>query len=197
MAESKRRSCGWVLCVVFVGTAFQTSAQSSPTGNLEDPEKKAQEQKTRRKVYTNDDLIQLRDKQKEASSLSSNPENSDPSREKTGGKGMTKDMSLSGYRDLNGHDREYWRKKIKPLRTELDNLNSQIGALRQKQSENGSTAGIRVTRSGRLRASSKDNQQELARRLGDLERKRKLALKSIQDLEEEARKAQALPEWLR
>ena len=197
MTRLRRGACGWMLLAVLLDAGLGIPARSSQTGKPEDPEKKAEGQQNRKKVYTNEDLIQLRDKRKEGASPSSTLEVPSASPEKTWRNGPQKDMSLSGYRDLNGHDREYWRKKVKPLRTQLDGLSSQIAALRQKQSEVGNVGGVRVSKNGRLRAASKDNQQNLSRRLGELERKQNLALKSIQDLEEEARKAQALPEWLR
>ena len=56
---------------------------------------------------------------------------------------------------------------------------------------------MKVSRSGKLHASSSDTKAQVAKRIDDLKQKRAGVLKSKQDLEEEARKAQALPEWLR
>jgi prefoldin subunit 5 len=104
---------------------------------------------------------------------------------------------LDSYRDANGHDRTYWQKKIKPLRSRLDELDSQIQSVQRRQAETNVTTGLKVSRKGTLRASSHDSAQALAKKMDDLTRKRSLVVKSIQEVEEEARKAQALPEWLR
>jgi len=180
--------------VLVVGLGYST--QSVQNSNSGEPEKKTGGQQKRTRVYTNEDLSQIREKQKGEESPNSTVTPS-LSNSKARGKDREKDLSLSGYRDLNGHDREYWRKKIKPLRSQLDSLNSEIGAVKQKLADLGTTDGVHVSRDGHLRAPSKGSQQDLSRKLADLERKRGVTTRSIQDLEEEAHKAQALPEWLR
>jgi hypothetical protein len=185
-----------LLACVSLNAGLGAPAQSSQTGKVEDRKSKTEGQENR-KIYTNEDLIQLRDKQQKGLSPSLSSGSASPSSETTKPKKVDDKMSLSAYRDLNGHDRDYWRKKVTPLRSQVDSLNSQIHSLKEKQSKVGPAGGLRVSKSGRLHTSSKDNRQELSERLAELERKRGLVLKSIQDLEDEARKAQALPEWLR
>jgi hypothetical protein len=185
-----------LLACVFLGAGLGVPVQSPQSGKTEHRNGKTEGQESK-KVYTNEDLIRLREKQQKGSSPSLALENAKPSSGASQPNKAGDKTSLSAYRDLNGHDRDYWRKKATPLWSQLDNLNSQIDSLKKRQSEAGPASSLRVSRSGALRTSSKDNQQELSRRLAELERKRGLILKSIQDLEDEARKAQALPEWLR
>jgi len=197
MVELRQGGCIGFLLAVLLEAGLTCPAPASQGTAPEDPQRKTEGQENKKRVYTNEDLIQLRDKNKEEDSSSSTAVSSSPSLEKDKGKASQKGTSLSGYRDLNGHDREYWRKKIKPLRSQLDSLNSEIGAVKQKLADLGTTDGVRVSRDGHLRAPSKGSQQDLSRKLADLERKRGVTTRSIQDLEEEAHKAQALPEWLR
>jgi hypothetical protein len=197
MTELRQGTCIGLLLAVFWDVGLSYPAQSSQSARPEEPGRKTEGQGNRKKVYTNEDLIQLRDKHKEEESSSSTPVTPSHSILEAKGKGTEKGMSLSGYRDVNGHDREYWRKKIKPQRAQLESLNSEISSVQQRQANVGTAGGIRVSREGHLKTTSKDSQQDLSRKLADLERKRGVIARSIQDLEEEARKAQALPEWLR
>jgi hypothetical protein len=48
-----------------------------------------------------------------------------------------------------------------------------------------------------MRASSSDTRVQLDKRIDDLSREKNEVVRSLQDMEEEARKAGALPEWLR
>ena len=175
---------------VISGQPFRTEGSS-------DKEKETKSERNEKKVYTNEDLIRLREKSKGGTSLQSIPDQTRQSKEQEKRKSEKPGSILSVYRDLDGHDRTYWRKKIAPLRSQLDSLNLQIDSLHQEQSEVESTQGIRVSRDGHLKTTSKNNSADLSRRTTDLENKKRLVLKSIQDLEEDARKAQALPEWLR
>ncbi len=191
-----------VLCFLFLASmpmegVLVISGQSSQAEGSIDKEKEAKRERNEKKVYTNEDLIRLREKSKGGTSLQSIPDQTRQSKEQEKRKSEKPGSILSIYRDLDGHDRAYWRKKITPLRSQLDSLNLQIDSLHQEQSEVESTKGIRVSRDGHLKTTSKNNSADLSRRTADLENKKRLVLKSIQDLEEEARKAQALPEWLR
>ncbi len=197
MAELRQGACIGLLLAVVLDVGLSYPAQSSQSSGPGEPERKAQGQEKRKRVYTNEDLILLRDKHNEEESPSSTPATPNPSISKAKDKGTEKGISLSNYRDLNGHDREYWRKKIKPLRAQFESLNSEISSVQQRQANVGTAGSIRVSRDGHLKTTSKDSQQDLSRKLADLERKRSVIARSIQDLEEEARKAQALPEWLR
>jgi len=86
---------------------------------------------------------------------------------------------------------------MRPLSNQLETLDSQITAQQAKYDRLSAASGVKLSRSGKLRASSSDTRDQVAKRIEDLKQKRAEVLKSKQDLEEEARKAQALPEWLR
>ncbi len=147
----------------------------------ETPKRKA------KKVYTNEDLKSLKD----TTRVNQPPATNTPQGAGSHGTG------IEGYRDTGGHDREYWQKRMRPLNNQLETLDSQIAAQQTQYDRLNAASGIKVSRSGKLHASSSDTRAQVAKRIDDLKRKRAEVLKSKQDLEEEARKAQALPEWLR
>jgi hypothetical protein len=140
-----------------------------------------------RKVYTNEDLKGLKDTTRvnQPPATTASP----------GAKGRA--AGIEGYRDTAGHDREYWQKRIRPLNNQLETLDSQIAAQQAKYDRLNAASGVKLSSSGKLRASSTDTRAQVAKRMDDLKQKRAGVAKSKQDLEEEARKAQALPEWLR
>jgi hypothetical protein len=140
-----------------------------------------------KRVYTNEDLKSL----KNTTRVNQPPATNSP--QKAGSRGT----GIEGYRDTAGHDREYWQKRIRPLNNQLETLDSQIAAQQAKYDRLNAASGVKLSRSGKLRASSSDTRAQIAKRIEDLKQKRAGVLKSKQDLEEEARKAQALPEWLR
>jgi chromosome segregation ATPase len=140
-----------------------------------------------KKVYTNEDLKTL----KETSRVNQAPGAVAPAG------GSKKGGSIEAYRDAQGHDREYWQKRMRPLNNQLETLDSQIAVQQAKYDRLNAASGVKLSRSGKLRASSSDTRAQVAKRIDDLKQKRDEVLKSKQDLEEEARKAQALPEWLR
>jgi chromosome segregation ATPase len=150
-----------------------------------------------KKVYTNEDLIRLRKKRHinqgelETTNESTKASNADKSSRK-----KSESSSLSNYRDLDGHNRAYWQGKVRPLRTRLETLNAQITSLQGQQADTNVDKGIKISKKGRLQASN-DSRRALSKRIADLEQRKTDVLKSIQELEEDARKAQALPEWLR
>jgi hypothetical protein len=147
----------------------------------ETPKRKA------KKVYTNEDLKSLKD----TTRVNQPPATSTPQGAGSHGTG------IEGYRDTGGHDREYWQKRMRPLNNQLETLDSQIAAQQTQYDRLNAASGVKVSRSGKLHANSSDTRAQVAKRIDDLKRKRAEVLKSKQDLEEEARKAQALPEWLR
>ena len=140
-----------------------------------------------KKVYTNEDLNSLKD----TTRVNQPPATSPPQ------KAGKQAAGIEGYRDTAGHDREYWQKRIRPLNNQLETLDSQIAAQQAKYDRLNAASGMKVSRSGKLHSSSSDTRAQVAKRIDDLKQKRAEVLKSKQDLEEEARKAQALPEWLR
>ena len=150
------------------------------------PAQGASKQKAKR-VYTNEDLKSL----KNTTRVNQPPATNSP--EKAGRRGT----GIDGYRDTGGHNREYWQKRLQPLNNQLVTLDSQIAAQQAKYDRLNAASGMKLSRSGTLRASSSDTRAQIAKRMEDLKQKRAEVLKSKQDLEEEARKAQALPEWLR
>lgn len=139
-----------------------------------------------KKVYTNEDLKNLKDETRVNQPPATNPP------QKTG-----RAAGIEGYRDTAGHDREYWQKRIRPLNNQLETLDSQIATQQAKYDGLNAASGMKLSRSGKLSASSSDTRAQVAKRIDDLKQKRATVLKSRQDLEEEARKKQALPEWLR
>ena len=140
-----------------------------------------------KRVYTNEDLKELQD------TTRVNQPSATKGREKPG----KNSAGIEGYRDTAGHDREYWQKKIRPLNNQLETLDSQIAAQQAKYDRLNAASGMKLSRSGKLSASSSDTRAQVSKRIDELKLKRAEVLKSKQGLEEEARKAQALPEWLR
>jgi hypothetical protein len=180
-------SCLWMLSPVYA-TVEEGEKQATAAGKSSRGDRKQSKSK---KVYTNEDLIQLKD---------SVPINQAPATTSKSSKTSSKANAAAGaerYRDIHGHDRNYWQPKIRPLRRRLESLDSQIASLQAKQSKLNPASGLKVTRSGKLQASSSDTRAQLTKRLDDLKEKRAEALKSIEEIQEDARKAQALPEWLR
>jgi len=165
--------------LLFGGSAHEEKPEAPPAQTTAKPKAK--------KVYTNEDLNGLKDTTRVNQPLATNPT------QKTGKHGA----GIEGYRDLAGHDREYWQKRIRPLNNQLETLDSQIAAQQAKYDHLNAASGMKVSRSGKLHSSSSDTRAQVAKRIDDLKQKRADVSKSKQDLEEEARKAQALPEWLR
>ncbi len=170
------------------GWSGEDRAKTPPTQSEAERENEA---KTRpKKVYTNDDLNRLR----ETVPINQAPE---VTRESSSSKRKVKSAEIDSYRDTHGHDRTYWQQRIRPLRKQLESLDSQVASLQAKHDKMSAASGIKVSRSGKLQASSSDTRAQLTKRLEDLNAKKVETLRSIQEIEEDARKAQALPEWLR
>ncbi|MEW5975148.1 MAG: hypothetical protein AB1898_05000 [Acidobacteriota bacterium] len=155
-----------------------------------DQKEKEANPKASKRVYTNDDLLELRKTSRINQAQSTAPV------ERPVDAGGSKASGLNTYRDAEGHDREYWQRKIRPLRSKLESINAEIRTVKAKETETTAASGVRLTRSGRLRASG-ETRRSLANRLADLEVKKTEAQKAIQEVEDEARRVGALPEWLR
>jgi chromosome segregation ATPase len=140
-----------------------------------------------KRVYTNEDLKSLKDTTRVNQAPATNP--SQRARSRAAG--------IEGYRDTSGQGREYWQKRMRPLNNQLETLDSQIAAQQSKYDRLNASSGVKLSRGGRLRASTSDTRAQVAKRIDDLKQKRAEVVKLKQDVEEEARKAQALPEWLR
>ena len=165
--------------LLFGGSAHEEKPEAPPAQSTS-------KQKAR-KVYTNEDLKGLKD----TTRVSQPPATGGPH------KAGKNSAGIEGYRDTAGHDREYWQKRIRPLNNQLETLDSQIAAQQAKYDHLNAASGMKVSRSGKLHSSPSDTRAQVAKRIDDLKQKRAGVSKSKQDLEEEARKAQALPEWLR
>jgi hypothetical protein len=162
--------------------------KTSPTPSESEREDEAKSRA--KKVYTNEDLKRLR----ETVPINQAPE---ATRESNGSKRKVKTAEIDSYRDIHGHDRTYWQQRIRPLRKQLESLDSQVASLQAKQGKMNAASGIKVSRSGKLQASSSETRAQLTKRIEDLNAKKAETLRSIQEIEEDARKSQALPEWLR
>ena len=152
------------------------------------PPTQSTEKRKAKRVYTNEDLKSLKDTTRV---------NQPPATANRPQKAGRHPAGIDGYRDAAGHNREYWQKKIRPLNNQLETLDSQIAAQQAKYDRLNAASGMKLSRSGKLSASSSDTRVQVSKRIDDLKQKRAEVLRSKQDLEEEARKAQALPEWLR
>lgn len=183
--------CQFRLLVLMIGLQLMPGNLLVTAKDEERPEAAKSAEKTpkakAKKVYTNEDLKDLKD----TTRVNQSPSTNRP-REAVG-----RSTGIAGYRDTGGHDREYWQKRIRPLNNQLQTLDSQIAAQQAKYDRLNAASGVKLSRSGKLRASSSDTRAQVTKRIDDLKEKRAEVLKSKQDLEEEARKAQALPEWLR
>ena len=167
---------------------LSTGAFSIEMTSTEDSVSSSENRKAKR-VYTNEDLKNLKDT---VHLNQASPHEADVKKAKPSGDG-----SIERYRDIHGHDQTYWKQRMKPLKTQLESLDSQISSLENRTRKLNETSGLKVTRSGKLRASSSDTRAHLERQIEDLTTKRALVRKAIQDLEEEGRRAKALPDWLR
>jgi chromosome segregation ATPase len=169
------------------------SAKSSPAAS--ESEEKNEAKSRSKKVYTNEDLKEL----KETVPINQAPEVTSESKgsESKASRKKIKTAGVDSYRDIHGHDRTYWQQKIRPLRKQLESLDSQVASLQSKQDKMNAASGIKVSRSGKLQASSSDTRAQLTKQIEGLNAKKAETLRSIQEVEEDARKAQALPEWLR
>jgi chromosome segregation ATPase len=184
--------CKFRLSALLVGSFVVPATLVHGDGVPEDkpeqtPAQSTAKQKAKR-VYTNEDLKSLKD------TTRVNQPPATASRPQKAGKPSA---GIEGYRDTGGHDREYWQKRIRPLNNQLETLDSQIAAQQAKYDGLNAASGMKLSRSGKLSASSSGTRAQVAKRIDDLKVKRAEVLKSKQDLEQEARKAQALPDWLR
>ena len=149
-----------------------------------------------KEVYSIEDLN--RSKQKSHSNgVESAPNKKGSKGNKSAPRESGSSAALTRYRDLNGHNREYWQKRIKPLKTNLERLDSQINTLQKQHDSETPLSGIKISRRGRWRARPQETRNTTSRKIDGLKQKRAEVVKSIQEVEEEGRKAQALPEWLR
>jgi predicted nucleic acid-binding Zn-ribbon protein len=76
-------------------------------------------------------------------------------------------------------------------------LDSKIADLEDKKAGQTVSSGLKVSKSGKLHTSSGDPQAKLQQKIDELKLQRSQVSREIEDLEERARKAHALPEWLR
>jgi hypothetical protein len=81
------------------------------------------------------------------------------------------------------------------LRDKLESVNREIESLEKQKKELSGSRGIHVTRSGGFRASGDLSHVET--RLTSCQREKGQLQRQVEQMEEDARKAEALPEWLR
>jgi hypothetical protein len=165
---------------VYAASETQTSTNGSKEASPSDKKEK--------KVYTNSDLERLKTTQ---------PINQDEAKAENSGKNRGSKSELENYRDIHGHDREYWQQKLHPLHNKLNLLDSKIADLEHKKTGQTVSSGLKVSKSGKLHTSSGDSQAKLQQKIDDFDLQRTQVSRDIEDLEERARKAHALPEWLR
>jgi hypothetical protein len=168
-----------------LGEAYAAlETQTSTNGSKET----SSSDKKEKKVYSNSDLERLKTTQ---------PINQDEAKAENSGKNRGSQSELENYRDIHGHDREYWQQKLYPLRSKLNLLDSKIADLERKKAGQTVSSGLKVSKSGKLHTGSGDSQAKLQQKIDDLNLQRTQVSRDIKDLEERARKAHALPEWLR
>jgi hypothetical protein len=165
---------------VYPALETQTSADGSKETSPSDKKEK--------KVYTNADLERLRTTQ---------PINQAPAKRDNPEKNRNSKSELENYRDIHGHDREFWQQKLQPLRSKLNLLDSKIADLEKKMAGETVSSGLKVSKSGKLHSSSGDPRAKLQQKIDDLSLQRSQVSQEIEDLQERARKARAMPEWLR
>ncbi len=147
---------------------------------------------TKKKVYTNEDLKAMsRDAKEPSVHLKTDSRTS----EEKNVKDSAKWGDLENYRDSQGHGREYWQKRSQTLQGKMDEVNQKIAGLEERRKKVGGTQGIRVSRSGKLVGSN--DLQRIDQQLETLRREKTQLERQKTDLEDEARKQGALPEWLR
>ena len=171
----------WSLLAEF----YPAAETQTSTGDSKETSKSNSKEK---KVYTNSDLERLKTTQ---------PINQDAAKTDNPGKNRSSKSELEDYRDIHGHDREYWQQKLHPLHSKLNLLDSKITDLENKKNGQTVTSGLKVSKSGKLHTSTGDTQAKLQQKIDELKLQRSQVFRDIEDLEERARKAQALPEWVR
>lgn len=146
-----------------------------------------------KKVYTNEDLEQIpHNAEMNQGSKSSSDRGSTPVAQSS-----KKDSSLDldHYVDHNGHGREFWHKQSQSMRDKLESVCREIEILEKQKKDLSGSRGIRVTRSGEVRASGDVSRVET--RLVSCQKEKSQLQRQTEQMEEDARKAGALPEWLR
>ena len=180
-------------CLVLLAGLYATHGIFLPNANAQEdksvpPPAQGTPKPKAKKIYTNEDLKNLKN---------TTPVNQSPATKRSETTGRSRAGGIDGYRDKRGHDREYWQKRLLPLDHQLRTLDSQIASQQAKYDHLTASSGVKISRSGKLHANSSDTRTQVEKRIADLKQKRADVLRSRQDLEEEARKAEALPEWLR
>lgn len=177
------------LCIVIAWSLLAEPHPASEThASAGDTQEASKSDSKEKKVYTNTDLERLKTTQ---------PINQDAAKKDHAGKNRSSNSALDNYRDIHGHDREYWQQKLHPLRSKMNLLDSKIADLENKKDEQTVSSGLKVSKSGKLHTSSSDPQAKLQQKIDELKLQRSQVSRDIEDLEEKARKDQALPEWLR
>ncbi len=96
--------------------------------------------------------------------------------------------------DDNGHDERWWNSRVDPLLRKLNGASAKLQAAKARAA----ATGADTTRSGsRARAATMRRAERAAAEVDRYTTEVAQARRALEDLEEEARKAGALPGWLR
>ena len=143
------------------------------------------------RVYTNEDLDRVRPFRDETGVRSVPAVAPDPPAPSTGGRARERPAPSSA--DARGRGEEYWRREAERVRDRVRAMETQADELRLRIAERAEEAG-RLTTRGRRGSSGEGSAAILRVRLFALERRmRQMEV----DLSERARRARALPGWLR
>jgi len=181
---------GFLILIVGSPGGNRMAAQEKSKPN----QSKSTQENGKQKVFTNEDLEQLSPGQgKNKRDSISSPESS--LQRDTHPKKKLSPADIEHYLDRNGHGRDFWHKQRQSLREKMESVTREVEILEKRKKELTGTKGIHVSRDGKIRASGEISQVE--KRLITLQNEKSKLASQIEQLEEEARKAQALPEWLR
>jgi len=143
------------------------------------------------RVYTNEDLDRVRPFRDQTGVRSVPAVVPDPPAPSTGGR--AREHTGSALVDAHGRGEEYWRREADRVRDRLRAMETQADELRLRIAERAEEASRVLTR-GRRGSSGEGSAATLRARLLALERRmRQMEV----DLSERARRARALPGWLR
>jgi hypothetical protein len=131
------------------------------------------------KKYTNDHL-------------DGRPRPSSPSAYRTAAKGAAMVSS-----DGSGKDEMYWRQRAEPVRQRLEYSKDRLNSAKAQYDRSRTDGGLYVPPANGRTSTVQAERQRLATRVQDLEAEVRRAERDWTELEDEARRAGALPGWLR
>ena len=152
-------------------------APAATSSSTAQPAKDAQNGAASKKVYTNEDL------------------KATPGGDASGtGNAKTQKLPATGSRTKYDHrDQAYWHSRAQKLRSQIDDVDRQIAQIKASVPQNSTTAGGGTAATGTTPIYYGGQYA----RLKSLEARKATLDKQMEDLEEEARKAEVPPGWLR